>query len=222
MTAPWGAGPALFMWIAGFFLIIVSAGFALAAFPDLTEMQIAVLIEIASVIPILAYLRLNDLPVSVLGLRKGSFSFVLALSTVLGLASLGLSFAWGTILSFLISGYEQYIQNVPRITPSSLEELIGWGIITLLLVGPMEEILSRGFVQQGMERRFGKKWGLIIASLMFGVIHFEPSAAANAFVIGLVLGYAYQRTGNNLLIPIGMHVIFDWAVLILTFLFPIT
>ena len=205
MTAPWGAGPALFMWIAGFFLIIVSAGLALVVFPGLTQMQTAILIEIVTVIPILAYLRLNGLPVS-----------------VLGLASLGLSVAWGTGLSFLIPGYEQYIQNVPRITPSSREELVMWGAITLILVGPMEEILSRGFVQQGMETRFGKKWGLIIASLMFGAIHFEPSAAANAFVIGLVLGYAYQRTGNNLWIPIGMHVIFDWAVLILMFLFPLT
>lgn len=222
MTAPWGAGPALFMWIAGFFLIIVSAGLALVVFPGLTQMQTAILIEIVTVIPILAYLRLNGLPVSVLGFRKGRVSFVLALSVVLGLASLGLSVAWGTGLSFLIPGYEQYIQNVPRITPSSPEELVMWGAITLILVGPMEEILSRGFVQQGMETRFGKKWGLIIASLMFGAIHFEPSAAANAFVIGLVLGYAYQRTGNNLWIPIGMHVIFDWAVLILMFLFPLT
>ncbi|OGO21543.1 MAG: hypothetical protein A2Z28_04000 [Chloroflexi bacterium RBG_16_51_9] len=77
----------------------------------------------------------------------------------------------------------------------------------VLFVGLGEELLFRGLVQRDMTKVFGQEWGLIGASLMFGIMHLTwrsiPELGFTS-VAGLVFGYLYQKT-RGLTAPIIAH-----------------
>lgn len=86
-------------------------------------------------------------------------------------------------------------------------------VVSLLVVGPAEELLFRGVIQ-GLLRRAWSAWpAIVLASLVFGLIHVPAvtggpaeklTYAAVAAVLGGVLGYVYERT-QNLLVPALAH-----------------
>lgn len=74
-------------------------------------------------------------------------------------------------------------------------------------VGIGEELLFRGLVQRDMTNLLGWKWGLLGASLMFGVMHLTWRSIpelAFTFLAGLMFGYLYYRT-RSLTAPIVAH-----------------
>lgn len=77
----------------------------------------------------------------------------------------------------------------------------------VFFVGLGEELLFRGLVQRDMTKLFGWKWGLIGASLMFGIMHLTwrsiPELGFTSFA-GLIFGYLYQKT-RSLTAPIIAH-----------------
>ena len=90
----------------------------------------------------------------------------------------------------------------------------GWGIMLVALAaGIGEELLFRGVIQAGLENLLGPWGGLIIASLLFGLVHaMTRTYFILTTVIGLYLGLLYQWTGN-LLVPILVHFLYDWVAL---------
>jgi uncharacterized protein len=75
-----------------------------------------------------------------------------------------------------------------------------------LWAGVAEELLFRGVIQA--------KWGLVAASILFGVLHFvTPAYALVAFVIGIYIGLVHHFF-QSLLIPIQLHAIYDFGALI--------
>lgn len=57
------------------------------------------------------------------------------------------------------------------------------------LLGPVaEEILFRGLVLRSLQP-YGKKFAIVISSLLFGLFHGNVMQAPFAFVVGLVMGY---------------------------------
>ena len=76
-------------------------------------------------------------------------------------------------------------------------------------------------MQQGFENSFGKLNGLLIASFLFGLPHLAnyPYNAATAFTDGLVLGYFWQKTGQNTTtVTAVIHGIFNSIGVILVYL----
>ncbi len=68
-----------------------------------------------------------------------------------------------------------------------------------IFVGIGEELLFRGIVQSKLAAQFGARWGLVIASIMFGVMHLTWRSVPElgfTFAAGLAFGYLYQRTGS--------------------------
>lgn len=62
-------------------------------------------------------------------------------------------------------------------------------VVALVGVAPlMEELLFRGHMAFGLQRRYGTTVALLISSILFGVAHMDPTAAAYASVAGLLLG----------------------------------
>jgi membrane protease YdiL (CAAX protease family) len=57
-----------------------------------------------------------------------------------------------------------------------------------LAPGIAEELLCRGLVQRGVERRLGTAPAVIVAALLFGILHLDPVHAAFAALLGLYLG----------------------------------
>ncbi|MEF9437204.1 MAG: CPBP family intramembrane metalloprotease [Candidatus Mariimomonas ferrooxydans] len=75
-----------------------------------------------------------------------------------------------------------------------------------LLAGFAEEILFRGIIQY--------KFGIIIASILFGLVHFlTPAYALIAVIMGFYIGIFFH-VFESLLIPIHLHFIYDLGALI--------
>ena len=97
------------------------------------------------------------------------------------------------------------------VMPRGPFQLVAMVALSLVLVGPCEELAFRGFVQRGFENSFGKRWGLLVSSVLFGLLHGlnTPYAVVPVFVVGLVFGYVWQRTGGNTTATALMHGVYN-------------
>jgi len=116
-------------------------------------------------------------------------------------------------LSMILSLYAPWAEELEKIfaellTPLSLPTILGLS----LLSGVSEELLFRGAIQN--------QFGLIIASILFGLVHFPINKkmvpwTLMAVVMGFVLGLLYLYSGN-LLAPISLHFLINflniWAI----------
>lgn len=93
-------------------------------------------------------------------------------------------------------------------------------VVSLLVVGPVEEFLFRGVVQGGLRRAFDAVPAIVIASALFAVIHLPALEGAPgerlAYVgvvvlLGCLLGYLYERTGN-VVVPAIAHGCYNAAI----------
>ena len=76
-----------------------------------------------------------------------------------------------------------------------------------------EELLFRGFLQNGLENVIGRWPALAAASVVFGLVHPVTGAyVVIAAVLGLYLGMLWVATGN-LLTPIVAHGLYDFIAL---------
>lgn len=95
----------------------------------------------------------------------------------------------------------------------------------LLAVGPAEEYLFRGVIQSYLRESFSALGAIGWSAVMFTLVHLPNLVAAPEsgvvsvpvwLVIGLVLGWLYERTGA-LLVPIAVHGLYNTIVLALLF-----
>lgn len=79
------------------------------------------------------------------------------------------------------------------------------GILSISLVVPiLEEVLFRGAIQGRLMRQYRSPWvAIIIASLIFGIIHFNPIQTVYATFLGIVFGWIYYRTRSLLPVILG-------------------
>jgi membrane protease YdiL (CAAX protease family) len=83
-------------------------------------------------------------------------------------------------------------------------------LLTFVLVGWNEELLSRGYHLQTLASGSNLPWAVVISSAVFGGLHLgNPNAAwvsaAGIFLAGVFLAYGYLRT-RQLWLPIGLHI----------------
>lgn len=72
-----------------------------------------------------------------------------------------------------------------------------WAIITAVVFAPVfEEFIFRGVILEAMLRRYRRSVSVVVTSLLFAIVHFEPSVMFTAFVSGLVLGTVYLHTSS--------------------------
>ena len=141
-----------------------------------------------------------------LGLKKPSLR-ILAAASVLAVFLFLLGFGVA-ISQEIVFGPDPTAEYVARlVTPTNSFQLIVMIVLSLVLVGPCEELAFRGFVQKGFENSFGKTMGLLVASVLFGLLHGLNTlyAIVPAVAAGLVLGYVWQKTGGNTAASASMH-----------------
>jgi len=81
--------------------------------------------------------------------------------------------------------------------------------IRVCLFAPItEEILMRGFVLGGLQKKYGVIIALVVSTLLFAILHFNFVQTLSAVVCGLVLGLLYIKTGS-LFCPILAHVLYN-------------
>ncbi len=69
-----------------------------------------------------------------------------------------------------------------------------------------EEIFCRGFLGRGLVAHHGAVGGVLLASLLFGIMHIDPVQSIGAFVLGLGLHFIYLTT-RSLLAPMLVHML---------------
>ncbi|MBM0743165.1 CPBP family intramembrane metalloprotease [Phormidium sp. CLA17] len=78
----------------------------------------------------------------------------------------------------------------------------GLNIFTTVIVAPItEELLFRGFILQRWATKWNLPRGLIMSSILFGVLHPNPIGLT---IFGLLMGLLYIKT-RSLLVPISCH-----------------
>lgn len=122
-----------------------------------------------------------------------------------------------TIIAFVIMAFGVFgtnllseLLNLPNIIEAQLNGMASnvWGILAIAFFGPVaEEVIFRETCL-GYPLRKGVKpfKAILISSLLFGVMHLNPAQIPFAFIVGLLLGIIYWRTGNIVLTSI-LHII---------------
>ena len=69
--------------------------------------------------------------------------------------------------------------------------------IMVIIVGPFaEEVFFRGFIQSGLQNRWGAVAGVLLSAAIFSIFHVNLPVAIPIFVAGVLLGWLYLRTGS--------------------------
>ena len=109
-------------------------------------------------------------------------------------------------------------------------------IVMILIIGTSEEVLFRGFMQKGLVRTIGTKWGIITTAFIFSLIHligifiayFEfPELLLISFLlsfvpyfaISLLLGILFYWRNENLIAVMITHGVYDALTILLAFMF---
>lgn len=82
------------------------------------------------------------------------------------------------------------------------------GYIAVGLIGPLaEEIVFRGTVLRSLLEKMSNHWvAILISAVLFALVHGNPAQMPHALLIGLLLGWMFQRTGS-----IAPGVVFHWV-----------
>lgn len=88
--------------------------------------------------------------------------------------------------------------------------------LSILVIGPGEELLFRNVVQKHLYDTFTRRAAILVASVIFAIVHVpayatgaqDPLAIATSivviFVLSLLLGWIYHRT-ENIIVPSLVH-----------------
>jgi membrane protease YdiL (CAAX protease family) len=83
-----------------------------------------------------------------------------------------------------------------------------------ILIGPGEEIVWRGFVQENLGRRLGRSWGFLLAALVYALVHIASGntmLVLAAAVCGIYWGALYAVWRSPVLNAVSHTA---WALLI--------
>lgn len=102
------------------------------------------------------------------------------------------------------------IELLPSANLDALYDMMSgglWAVVTGVIAAPiLEEFLFRGIVQENMVRFSNPFAGIIIASLIFGMVHLIPQQVIMATFSGLVIGTVFYLTGS-LATAISIHML---------------
>lgn len=124
-------------------------------------------------------------------------------------------------INILVSGTGAVISELINFYPNgNVSELISGGnfwimLVTVGIIGPIIEEFAFRKVIFSMCRKYGFRFAAIISAAMFALMHQNITQFLFAFLIGLVLAYAYEMSGK-LIYPIILHVINNAYAVILS------
>lgn len=140
-----------------------------------------------------------------LGLRVGRLRARSLALLILG--ALALSHALDGILDLSGLRDESALAGLAETLHGARGGALGWVLIGLVVApGIAEELLCRGFLQRGLQRRLGAPAAIGISALAFGALHLEPIHALFAALLGLYLGAA-AYWADSTRAAIGCHLV---------------
>jgi len=173
------------------------------------------------------YLHFTKTPLTFIDLHfptKSDISYVLAGLFVLFLAI----FSAAIIFSYI--GAETATHSVESIATSNPKTLLYFIPISLLLIGPSEELLYRNIIQKLLYNSFSPKISIIISSIIFSAVHLFAYSGGNLsqnfistlnsllviFILSLIIGAVYYKT-KNLFSAALLHGLYDSIIFLVLF-----
>jgi membrane protease YdiL (CAAX protease family) len=195
-------------------VIPVAAG-AYAALGDRVESPVVgiALFEIACLLVAGGYLLLSGDPVAVRVVVPTAGGVVLALAAV------PFPFALGAVSERVLEPFGVEMESGLSVSRRELPWMV---LVSLVLVGPAEELLYRGVVQGVLARSLGTGGGVLVMAVLFGAVHYPSygaesladvdagvvAGAVQTATVGVVYGALYVATAS-LLVPVLTHSIYD-------------
>ena len=123
-----------------------------------------------------------------------------------------LNFKATTAIPWMKRLYDIVIEMMNRLTDGPL-----WSsfLVTAVFAPVFEEWLCRGMVLRALLTKIKPGWAIVVSALFFAVLHLNPWQALNAFILGVVMGYVYYRTGS-LLLTMLIHFVNNATAVILS------
>jgi membrane protease YdiL (CAAX protease family) len=122
-----------------------------------------------------------------LGLRAGRIPGPVLAILVLG--TLALSFAIDGVLELTGLGEQSSLAEFEEQLAGIRGPTLAFALLAFAgAAGIAEELLCRGWLQRGLQRRFGAAAAIGVSSLLFGALHVDPIHAVSAAFLGLYLG----------------------------------
>ncbi|MDQ1254291.1 MAG: protease family protein [Euryarchaeota archaeon] len=110
-----------------------------------------------------------------------------------------------SVLAALVFAEAEYLligarPLIPDISQTNLLELT---VIMVFVVGLVEELIFRGILQTRLEEFMGSAAGILLVSLLFGIMHSgygTPYEIGITFLLGCFLGYCFYKTRSLTLV----------------------
>lgn len=128
---------------------------------------------------------------------------------------LAMGAAWlGRLLQIALTGEEPglhpVIKQVMEAGPLEVAALMGLACVAVPLC---EEVFFRGFLYPSIRDKFGVAVGVVVSSLIFGMVHPGLPNQMVVFVLGVSFCLIYERSGT-LVAPIVAHAFFNAVSLV--------
>jgi membrane protease YdiL (CAAX protease family) len=139
--------------------------------------------------------------VSLFELRSTLLLFTLKIAGILSVVNLlSISFLG---LNVVAGPLKEGIEVIKSMEPKTF---ILFGFVSLILAPAAEEIVYRGLLYVPLHRKLGKYGAILFSSLLWSYGHHfsSPSATIGTFIVGLILGWLYERSGS-LIPPMVFH-----------------
>ncbi|MEF8791744.1 MAG: CPBP family intramembrane glutamic endopeptidase [Haloarculaceae archaeon] len=170
----------------------------------------------------LAYLRLRGLDRSYLGVRVPSLREWLTVASGWILALFG---AVTMVVVVVVTGLDPAANRAGELGQADPLVFALLVPVSFLLIGPGEELLFRGIIQNSLVESLGRLPGILLATLLFAAAHVFSLAGPLSgravtvlllFVPGLVLALTYDFT-DNIVVPSLVHGAYNATLFALSF-----
>lgn len=160
-----------------------------------------------------AYLRYRRLDIDYLRIRapdRRDVLWIVAALAVLFAALLTLDWLLRTV--GIETPAEHQIVQIVRQHPSILPLL---AVLSVLVIGPGEELLFRGVIQTRLIDAYGNIGGIVTTSAIFATAHIPAYGAGNVeivvvvlFILSLIIGTVFELT-DTLVVPAIVHGLYN-------------
>ena len=212
-------GQALFC----FLLVLVLHWFTLSAVaspPTLTHVAVSYLVSVT--VPLFMALMLTRRPAAALGLRQPpGWSWPIAVLLAVLLFLPGVELTYYILNQFpAIRDSLQATQPLLREKTAASAAEVSW-VAVLVVLSPslgvaliqaiFEELTFRGFLLNGLRRRFKPGMAIFISAFLFAVFQMNVFQCVPHFALGAVLGFLTYRSGS-VLPAIVLHFVYNGLV----------
>ncbi|SFD99644.1 hypothetical protein SAMN02910327_00031 [Peptostreptococcaceae bacterium pGA-8] len=129
---------------------------------------------------------------------------------IIALGAQGISSIWFIFVEHVLLKYDFWAESYESFNETWSGVAEGdyvWMIISVVILGPIvEEILFRGIIFHCLSKVSSGWFPIFGSAILFGAFHEEPVQVVYTFLMGIVLGYVYDKTGRFELVVI-IHIL---------------